>query len=219
MTEKTLDTQNSERAERLDQLLKDLAGNGFSQRQIAAELNVPPNYLSDLRHGQRTITDQFCRSFAHQFQIGNQWLATGEGAISSPQIGPLIAKAAGNLLLPVLSEPHVGDPTQCERWDGCQAEVTGAAAAAAGRAINPYIIRLSGPDCQGRLMACDLILISQQATETGDMAIARHRNRLMIVRKERKGDNDGWLALSSGKRLAGKPEIVGQCLGIVWAGL
>jgi hypothetical protein len=68
-------------------------------------------------------------------------------------------------------------------------------------------------------MAGDLILVSQEATETGDMAIARHRNRLIIVRKEPKEANDRWLALSSGKRLTGKPEIVGKCIGIVWAGL
>ena len=64
-------------------------------------------------------------------------------------------------------------------------------------------------------MAGDLILISQEAMGTSEVAIAKHRNRLIIVRK---GDKDGWLTISNGKRLAG-PEIVGRCLGIVWAGL
>ncbi len=216
MAKKTPNSQQSGRAARLDQLLKDFLKQEHSQQEIAAELNIPPNYLSDLRHGRRTINDQFCRSFAHQFRISFQWLATGDGAMSSPQFGQLRAEAAGNLLLPVLSEPYAGDPTKCARWDGCQVEITGAAAASAARAINPYIIRLASQDWLGRLMPGDLILISQEVMETSEIAIARDRNRLVIVRK---GDKDGWRALSSGKRLAAKPEIIAQCLGIVWAGL
>lgn len=216
MAKKSVNALQQGRAERLDQLLESFAGQGFTQQKIAAELRIPPNYLSDLRHARRTINDQFCRSFAHQFQISFQWLASGEGPKSSPQISQLNAAAMGNLVLPVLPKPCTGDPKQFQEWDGCQLEIAGAAAAAAGRARSPYILRLASDDYASRLKVGDLILISQSVTGESEIAAIKHNNRLLLARKDKKND---WLALSNGKRLSAKTEIVGQCLGIVWANL
>lgn len=216
MAKKAVNALQKGRAKRLDQLLDNLAGQGFTQQKIAAELGIPPNYLSDLRHARRAITDQFCHTFGQQFLISFQWLASGEGSKSSPQISPLKAAAIGNLVLPVLPKPYTGDPRHCQEWDGCQLEITGAAAAAAGRASSPYILRLASHDNAGRLKLGDLILISQSATGVSEIVILKHRNQLLLARKDKKND---WLTLSSGKHLSAKTDIVGQCLGIVWAGL
>lgn len=209
------DHAQAERAERLDAILRRLTKEGMTQRSVAAELNVPPNYLSDLRHGRRVITDQFCRTFAQVFQVRCAWLADGEGPESVPQL-TTPPSSQGNLLLPVLQQPHVGDPEQCPSWDGSRVEVAGAAAAAAARAITPYLLRLSQTDGRNRLQPGDLLLVSQENDAQHEIAIARHRGTFVVVRQ----DSDGQrLSLANDKPLSGKIEIVGQCLGLVWAKL
>ena len=46
------------RTARLAQVLEALAAHGVKQQQVAFELNVPTQYLSDVKHGRRPISEQ-----------------------------------------------------------------------------------------------------------------------------------------------------------------
>ena len=99
-------------------------------------------------------------------------------------------------------------------WDGSLFEVSGAAAA--GRAHQPYLLRLDADDRDGRLRAGDLILIFQEPSDRTEIGVIRLPGRLVLARRLASA---GWRNLATGRRLAGKVEPVGCCIAIVWAPL
>ena len=66
---------------------------------------------------------------------------------------------------------------------------SGAAMAAARRARQPYVLRLDADDHAGRVRAGDLILISQESSDTADTGVVRSRGHLVLARRLASG---GW---------------------------
>jgi hypothetical protein len=181
-------------------------------------LNVPANYLSDLKHGHRDITDTFARHFALVYGINATWLLTGDGEAPRIKLAGAGELPATTLFLPLLTTPYVGDPRAAPGWDGSVIEVSGRAAAEAGQATHPYVLRASSDHRNGRVRRSDLLLISQTRMDTKPqdaLAIMRHRNPCWIARR----GETGWICSRSGRVLDVAAECIGLCFGIVWGPL
>lgn len=206
------------RSNRLAQLLDKISAQGFSQRQVAMELNVPPQYLSDLRHARRHMTEAFARRFAEAYNVSINWLLTGQGSEESLQVVQAGAGGTGGTYcLPVLNAPCIGDPRHSRAWDGSTIVVAGAAAAAVERARLPYVLRMGGHDTTGRFQQHDLVLCSQDIRSDSSFALVRLSGEEICVARQ---DDQGQFKIP-GKResLLRSMEILGHCVGIIWAPL
>ena len=161
------------RTARLAQVLEQLAVRGVKQREVAFELNIPTQYLSDLKHGRRMLSESFARRFAEVYCISATWLLHGEGTGNLPDPSAALAQTAGACLLPVLSAPDQGDPRHSPYWDGGLLALSGAAAAAAERAKLPFVLRIGVDISSGRLKKNDLVLCSQELRDDAAIVIVR----------------------------------------------
>jgi transcriptional regulator with XRE-family HTH domain len=212
------DDARTSRATRLAGLLDQLSDQGMTQTEVADQLNVPPNYLSDVKRARRDLTDSFARSLAQTFGINVRWLLYGQGSAPRLKLATAGAARAATILLPVLSAPYVGDARDAPSWDGSMLEISGRAAAAAHAATNPYVLRAAEDDQCGRVHRDDLLLIDQTPLETQPeeaLAIVRHQRRLRLARRSQ----NGWICARSGNALNPAAECVGLCVGIVWGPL
>ena len=75
------------RTARLAQLLEQLAARGVKQREVAFELNLPTQYLSDLKHGRRPVSEPFARRFAEAYRVsqGRIPIIGSGGSIAIPE--------------------------------------------------------------------------------------------------------------------------------------
>ena len=204
---------------RLQELLDTLSAEGVTQQQVAIRAGVPPQYLSDVRCGRRDLTELFARRLGEEFDVDYQWLLGVKGPTDAfPPKGSVAGRAepraGGHLMLPVLHALAEGEPRDSPLWDGSLFEVGGAAAAAAGRARQPYVLRLDADDRDGRLRAGDLVLISQGPSEKAELGVIRFQGRLVLARRAKSA---GWHDLATGEILDGKVEMIGCCRAIVWA--
>ena len=62
------------RQERLEKLLQILAQQGQSQNHVAQRAGVPASYLSDVKKGNRSMTELFARRMAEEFRVDYRWL-------------------------------------------------------------------------------------------------------------------------------------------------
>lgn len=209
------DRENQQRADRLVDVLKVLKQQGFKQAQIASELGIPANYLSDLRNNQRVITEPLVRTIASVCGVGFDWLWSGKGKPSGPKIHSEGVPLNESVALPILTEPHTGDPRASKAWDGSVLVLSGRAAAEASTAVLPYILRFAFNDKTGRLRKGDLILVNQEVTSSTDIAVIQTAKRLLLARRHGRA----WQAIDTGRAVAGQSEVVGGTLGIVWASL
>ena len=115
----------------------------------------------------------------------------------------------------MLSTPVAGDPVTSPEWDGCQIVIAGAPAAIASRAKWPYVLRCDGDDGQGRLVAGDLVLITEPGNAQYELMIVKHRGSLRLARY-RQG---AWHPLQGRQKIPQNSEVVGAVHGIVWAPL
>jgi hypothetical protein len=116
-------------------------------------------------------------------------------------------------LLPVLSAPDQGDPRESPHWDGCLVAVTGVAAAAAGRAVLPFILRLDVDVYSGRLRGNDLVLCTQAVREDAEIVLVRTDGKVLLAKTM---DKDRFQDVATGASIEGA-EPIGHCIGIVWA--
>lgn len=204
------------RADRLAQFLEMLAQRGIKQRDVAYELNVPTQYLSDLKHGRRTVSEQFARRFAERYRVGAAWLLSGEGSSEPPDLaGVPTSTPGGTRLLPVLSAPDQGDPRGSPHWDGSLAAVTGAAASAVERAMLPFVLRVEADILSGRLRRNDLVLCTQEVRNDAGVVLVRAGGKVLLAQTM---VNDQFQDALTGASIEGA-EPIGHCLGIVWAPL
>ena len=110
------------------------------------------------------------------FGINYQWLM----GISDIQHAQALS-VERNDLLPVSTHLVDGDPRESPGWDGTAIAVTGAAAARAQTAHQPYILRVDHGDARGRLCKGDLILISQSPSQLAKIVVARWRRKLVLA--------------------------------------
>ena len=204
-----------DRTARLTQVLAQLAERGVKQSAIACELNVPPQYVSDLRHGRRNLSEPFARRFAEAYRVSASWLLLGEGPRDLPDLAAPGAQSDGACLLPVLSSPDEGDPRHSPHWDGGLLALAGAAAAAAARAKLPFVLRIEGDSPSGRLRKNDLILCCQGPRDDAAFVIVRAAGTAVLAEAAGK---DRYKAVASGRLIPGA-EPIGHGIGIVWAPL
>ncbi|MCA9124740.1 MAG: helix-turn-helix transcriptional regulator [Planctomycetaceae bacterium] len=213
MEKSKLSPELQARHERLAQVIGRLTERGQTQRQIASSLNVPAQYLSDVKNGQRTITEPFARRIADVYKVSFSWLMDGEGQESIPQFSAAPGTTTSGVTLPVLTLPVEGDPAVSPDWDGSQIIVAGAAAAIASSAKWPYVLRYDGDDGKGRLETGDLLLVTETGDNQGELMIVKVRGSLRIARNV---DGD-WHSLQGRQRPLTNLDFVGLVRGMVWA--
>ena len=206
------------RANRLAEVLDQIASQGFTQRQVALELECAAAVSVRLRYARRHMTEPFARRFAELYKLSMTWLLTGHGPAESPQIPQVTpGVAGGTYCLPVLSAPCEGDPRHSPAWDGSTLVITGAAAAAAERAQSPYVLRVGSHDTSGRFQQNDLVLCSQDTRTDVCLALVRRRDaKIVITRQDVSGQMDH---LSRGKARSESSKAVGHCVGVIWSPL
>ena len=197
---------------RLIRLLESLGKCGLTQQQIAAKAGLPAQYLSDIKHGRRPMTELVARRLAQAFQVNFEWLLGS----SDIQEVSLLRPRVGGAWLPLFSHPVTGDPQGDPGWTGAGVELSGAAAAKVSEAHLPYILQFGHDDVQGRLRAGDLILISQSSDASAAISVVRHQKKLFLARPQ---PNGTWKRVANGNSLPASCAVVGHCVGIVWSSL
>jgi hypothetical protein len=205
-----------DRAARVAEILETLAARGMSQRQVAFELNVPAQYLSDVKNARRNLSEPLARRFAEISRISTSWLLWGEGPMQSPGVAAAPPPSfEGTCFLPVLSVPCQGEPRESPHWDGTWAPVTGAAAAAAQRAKLPFVLRVGDDDRSGRLHRGDLVLCSQAPCEDAAIVIVLAKNNALLARQ---GAANRLEPLHRGIPIR-EGVVIGRCLAVIWSPL
>jgi hypothetical protein len=202
---------------RLEKLLQDLARRGLSQNDVARRCKIPAPYLTDLKKGNRPLTELFARRLAEAFGVDHQWLLGEVGTMDSLVVGQEVAvENLGSMWLPVFPHPIVGEPRSLPKWDGSSVEVCGAEVARARLATHPYILRFGHDDQKGRLRRDDLLLVSQSVEESAEFQVVKHATKAFLAR--RLGDGQ-FQRVADGSLLPAGATIVGHVMGIVWAAL
>lgn len=200
--------------QRLGRLLEPLLEQGFTQAQIAAKAGIPPQYFSDIKRGERPVTELIARRLADEFDFNYQWLlGTSDTMESSPRASH--ARAAESAVwLPLFPFPIEGEPRQHAAWNGAGVEIAGVAAGRIGLARHPYVLQFDREDAHGRLRKGDLVLISQAPNPDAEIHVVKYRGKHYLARAD-----GGWIRVASGKELSGDCQATGHCLGIVWSPL
>ncbi|MFT4558052.1 MAG: transcriptional regulator with XRE-family HTH domain [Planctomycetaceae bacterium] len=201
--------------QRFEELLETLAKQGLTQRNVAEQVNIPAQYVSNLKTGQRTLTELAARRFGAVFDCNYQWLLGHSDDRSVPDLKGSAGDSPGRGV-PVFDELIEGDPRSNTGWDGATVELSGAAAARATQCHRAYVLRSSVEDVDGRIRQGDLLLISQSVESNAEIQVVQHRKRLLLTRI---GVDGQQIRISDGQALAGNCEVVGHCAGIVWASM
>lgn len=207
----TPESATENRWQRFQQLLTALEGMGLTQLQIACRVGVPPQYISDIKNRRRGITELTARRLSDEFGVSIEWLMYGRGEMKRPMLSD---NPHDLFSIPLLDMVHLGPPQNCPSWIGTWIEIAGVAANAAFKAKMPYALRMPHPDREGRLAPGDLLLISQDPTAAGHIAVLAGIPPILARRKE---VNTPWIPVQGGVRLKGMQEVAGAVLGIIWA--
>ena len=220
MVNTTPDEIRQARRERLQRILNDLTNQGLTQAEIAGRLCVPPQYLSDMRNGHRTVSELFARRVSEEFSVDYEWILHGRGTGQKPVATPT-GPADGRMLLPVLSAPCLGDPRISAAADGSLVEISGPAAVAAAQAQSPYLMRLGVNVHTLGLRKDDLLLMSQR--DEGP------EHKLVVVQPEKGGrgtekplhlarrmSKGRYVSMASSRALRGNCGVVGCSVGVAW---
>lgn len=201
---------------RLAGLLERLAIRGFSQNEAAAKAGLPPQYLSDIKCGRRSMTELVARRLGEVFDVNYEWL-TGEA--DSPSVVAAVGSmgSSSQAWLPLFSYPIQGDPRSHPKWDGTGIEIAGPAVAKLALAELPYVLKFGRADVDRRLQHGDLILISQAVNPRAEISIVRNGRGSYLARR----NPDGSWRRTAPKE-ADLPATcleIGHCVGIVWSSL
>ena len=202
--------------QRLNDLLETLGRQGLTQAQVAAKAGLPVQYLSDIKHERRPMTELVARRIGDEFDVNFQWLMGISNSMADPKPRVAASIASSSVWLPLLPHPIEGEPRGHPKWDGAGVDIAGAAAAKLVLAQQPYILRFGHKDIEGRLRQGDLILISQAPNRDAEISVVRHRRKSFLARPN---DDGTWSRVADGSRRPSDCEIAGHCLGIVWSSL
>jgi transcriptional regulator with XRE-family HTH domain len=205
--------------QRFCDLLDELAVQGINQQDLARRLGIAPQYLSDVKSRRRGISELFARRLEDLFDRRRGWFLGRDD--DSPGHNKrldqdLASVRSARTHLPAFAHPVKGDPYTHPLWDGAEIEICGVAAIRALDTHWPYLLRLGSKDQRGRLKKNDLLLVSQQIQDDAEILVLEQADKAFLARRKKPR---GWEALSKGRVVTGNPEVIGACLGIVWAAL
>jgi transcriptional regulator with XRE-family HTH domain len=198
---------------RLSTLLEELAKKGVVQAQVAAAVGLTPQFLSDIKHGRRILSESIAHRLSERYQVDFEWLLGREAdSLTGSMFGPPPGSA---LWLPLFPWPIQGEPQMHPDWDGSYFHIPAIAAPKLASALQPYILRYGNLDVDGRLRKGDLVLVSQSPNESAPIAVVREARKCFLARH--KGQD--WVRLANGKSLSADSVVVGHCLGVLWSAL
>jgi transcriptional regulator with XRE-family HTH domain len=194
-------------------MLQKLREQGLSQHEIAQRACVPSQYLSDVKTGRRVMTELFARRLAEEFGVDYLWLLEGRGNMTRPTVqGP--AHARRGVLVPVLSEPFIGDPRSATTiWGGNLIELSGPAAALAEQCRHPYVLRLGQDAHDGSFKVGDQLLVSQTPEQDASVALLRVSD---VLRLARRSGARQWRDLLTGRKMPKPVDLAGRCVALIW---
>ncbi|SFJ41948.1 helix-turn-helix domain-containing protein [Planctomicrobium piriforme] len=211
---------------RLNDFLERLLEQGFTQAQIAGSIAIPPQYLSDIKRGERPVTELIARRLGEEFDFNYRWLLGSSSTmeLTSPASG---TTGVSNLVsLPLFPFPIEGEPRQHPKWKGSSVELAGIAAGKVGLAKSPYVLQFRYNDPKERqkherqkherLKHGDLILISQAPNPAAAIHVVRFRQKSFLARASADGS---WTRVATGDVLPSDCPATGHCIGVVWSAL
>ncbi len=202
--------------QRFQDFFRPLLEQGLTQVQIATQAGIPPQYFSDIKRGERPVTELVARRLAEEFNFNYMWLLGTSNTMEVPASPSITTNFEDTLWLPVLPFPIEGEPRQNAKWNGARVEISGAAAGKIGLAKYPYVLQFGHDDIKGRLKQGDLILISQEPNANAEIHVVRYRKRSFLARAIQDGS---WSRVANGDKLPGGCPATGHCIGIVWSAL
>lgn len=210
------DISKSHPSEHFQELLASLERQGLKQKQVAARLQMPPQYISDVKVGRRQMTELFARRVGAEFDVDYLWLLANSQGREPPRMRSQEAVSVARLWLPVLGRPTEGDPKLATQWDGTTIEIAGAAAAQAQAAVHPYVLRIDREDPKGELRTSDLVLVSQTENVHARIYVIQSGRQILLARQ---GSQFRWEPLIRERLASAEIRIVGACLGLIWRSL
>jgi transcriptional regulator with XRE-family HTH domain len=218
MTVDAKDETLADRAARFSEFLASAKQHGMSQTKVAARLDVPRQYVTNVKNGDRVFTESFARRVAEEFDVDHLWLLNGTGSMQRPSLftQPKVPAGADSTVLPLLTELVSGEPRRSSAWDGAVVSINGPAVYLVGDAVHSYVYRVSDDDSSGRLKRGDLVLICQGEPQDSPSTLA------LLAVGERptlawSTDDGRWKSTRTGRVVSAESEAIGYCLGIVWA--
>jgi transcriptional regulator with XRE-family HTH domain len=211
--------------QRVVDLLELLARQGLTQQQVASRANLPGQYVSDMKHGRRPVSELAARRIGAEFDVNYKWLLGTSNSMESPESRSGYSAASSDASptgswLPLLSFPIEGEPRAHPAWDSTMVEIAGAAADKLVFARLPYALRFGHDDVQGRLRKNDLVLISQTPSADAEISVVRFKKKLFLARRRA----ETWERVAKGNKkesILPRDECteVGHCVGIIWGSL
>jgi plasmid maintenance system antidote protein VapI len=200
--------------QRLGELLRRLGEMGVNQSQVAQRTGIPRQYLNDVIHRRRPLTELLSRRLAEEFDFDHQWLLGSKDSLervvlSAPR------SSTERVWLPIVGQAIIGDPREHPTWSGACMEICGTAAARAGRADLPYVLQLGHGDRENRLRKGDFVLVSQAAAENAEVSTVRCKEEILLARSRAAK----WLRVETGEPMRGECEVTGHLIGVVWSAL
>jgi transcriptional regulator with XRE-family HTH domain len=192
MADKTGDTEDQLeelRRKRLESLLQMLGKQqGLTQGEIARRISVPPQHLSDVKFGRRSLSELFARRFQDEFGVDHQWLLGARGSMEVPRLDRSSTPPnTGRVWLPVFANPISGDPFTAPAWDGTTVELAGVAAARILHADRPYVLRFGAEDRLNRVRYGDLLLVTQAIDENAEVQVLKAGREMFLARRNNAG--------------------------------
>jgi hypothetical protein len=202
--------------QRLVNLLEKLSNQGVNQVQVASRTGIPTQYLSDIKHARRPMTELVARRIGGEFSINYKWLMGQSELMDSSESLSESSVTTRFPGVPVFPHPIEGEPRSHKDWDGTMIELSGPAAGKLTTAQSPYILRFAHDDHAGRLHRGDLVLISQTSNPNAEIFVVRHRKKAFLTRKN---NNGTWSRVANGVVLPESCPCIGYAVGIIWSSL
>jgi transcriptional regulator with XRE-family HTH domain len=218
MTEELDDLTTRELAQRrLGEFLEAMSRKGLTQQLVAAQAGIPAQYISDIKHDRRPMTELVARRLSEQFNVNYEWLLGTSDSTTRPSGPAHIPNSVVSVIcLPVFPHPIDGEPRANPKWDGKGLEIVGTAAAKLGSAQQPYVLQFGHDDVMGRIRKGDYLLISQAASDTAKISVVMYRKKMFLARRKEDGD---WERVANSNTLPADCPIKGHCIGILWSSL
>ena len=204
----------ADRAERFCDFLTWAKKRGMSQTEVADRLGVPRQYVTNVKMGDRILTELLARRIAQEFNLDFRWFLDGAGTMVRPAMDP--PGETDSIVLPLLAKLISGEPRRSPTWDGAVVTITGPALYAVGDSVHSYVYRVGDDDSSGRLKQGDLVLICQGDPENSPskLVLLELGDRPTLAWST---DDGRWKSTRTGRAVSAESKIIGHCLGIIWA--